>query len=55
MRFLFMFGTMILVILLVISGIQPFDRITWAEVMPVLIVVPLLFATYKTFPLTSVV
>lgn len=54
MRFSFLcFGTMILVILLVISGIQPFDRITWwLEVIPVLIVVPLLFATYKAFPLS---
>ena len=56
MRFSFLcFGTMILVILLVISGIQPFDRITWwLEVMPVLIVLPLLFATYKAFPLTAI-
>ncbi|KYQ85265.1 hypothetical protein AWW72_04695 [Acinetobacter sp. NRRL B-65365] len=46
-------GTVILAILLVISGIQPFDRTTWwLEVTPVLIVIPLLFATYKTFPLT---
>lgn len=46
-------GTTILAILLVVSGIQPFDRTTWwLEVTPVLIVVPLLFATYKTFPLT---
>lgn len=56
MRFSFLcFATMILVILLVISGIQPFDRITWwLEVMPVLIVLPLLFATYKAFPLTAI-
>lgn len=56
MRFSFLcFGTMILVILLVISGIQPFDRITWwLEVVPVLIVLPLLFATYKFFPLTEI-
>lgn len=56
MRFSFLcFGTMILVILLVISGIQPFDRITWwLEVVPVLIVLPLLFATYKSFPLTTI-
>ncbi|MCI3880149.1 DUF2238 domain-containing protein [Acinetobacter higginsii] len=46
-------GTAILAILLLISGIQPFDRTTWwLEVIPVLIVVPLLFATYKAFPLT---
>lgn len=56
MRFSFLcFATMILVILLVISGIQPFDRITWwLEVVPVLIVLPLLFATYKAFPLTAI-
>jgi len=46
-------GTAILAILLVISGIQPFDRTTWwLEVTPVLIAIPLLFVTYKTFPLT---
>lgn len=46
-------GTAILAILLLISGIQPFDRTTWwLEVIPVLIVVPLLFATYKAFPLS---
>ncbi|WEI17701.1 DUF2238 domain-containing protein [Acinetobacter proteolyticus] len=47
-------GTAILAILLLISGIQPFDRTTWwLEVIPILIVVPLLFATYKAFPLSS--
>ncbi|MCH7315878.1 DUF2238 domain-containing protein [Acinetobacter sp. ANC 3882] len=47
-------GTTILAILLVVSGIQPFDRTTWwLEVTPVLIVIPLLFVTYKTFPLTD--
>lgn len=46
-------GTAILAILLVISGIQPFDRTTWwLEVTPVLIAIPLLSVTYKTFPLT---
>ncbi|MCU4336674.1 DUF2238 domain-containing protein [Acinetobacter dispersus] len=46
-------GTAILAILLLISGIQPFDRTTWwLEVIPVLIVVPLLFSTYKAFPLS---
>lgn len=46
-------GTAILAILLLISGIQPFDRTTWwLEVIPVLIAVPLLFATYKAFPLS---
>lgn len=46
-------GTAILAILLLLSGIQPFDRTTWwLEVIPVLIAVPLLFATYKAFPLS---
>lgn len=46
-------GTAILVSLLVISGIQPFDRTTWwLEVTPVLIVIPILYATHKAFPLS---
>lgn len=39
--------------MLVWSGIGPHDRLTWwAEVMPVLIALPLLAFTYKKFPLT---
>ncbi|HWA11983.1 MAG TPA: hypothetical protein VHA15_02730, partial [Burkholderiales bacterium] len=39
---------------LAISGWRPFDRATWLlEVMPVLIALPLLWATYRRFPLTS--
>ncbi|EKU58272.1 membrane protein, PF09997 family [Acinetobacter sp. WC-323] len=46
-------GTAILISLLVISGIQPFDRTTWwLEVTPVLIVIPILYATHKAFPLS---
>lgn len=42
------------VLSLIISGIDPFDRGTWfMEVLPVLIVVPLLIHTYKRFPLTN--
>jgi len=44
----------ILMLILIISGIHPFDRGTWLmEILPVLIIVPLLIYTYKTFPLTS--
>ena len=44
----------ILMLILIISGIYPFDRGTWLmEVLPVLIIVPLLIYTYKTFPLTN--
>jgi putative membrane protein len=40
-------------VFLVLSGIAPYDRATWwMEVAPVLIVVPILTATGKRFPLT---
>jgi putative membrane protein len=36
-----------------VSGYEPYDRLTWLlEVGPVLIGVPLLFATHRAFPLT---
>jgi len=38
---------------LVVSGIAPYDRLTWVlEVAPVLIILPVLLATYRRFPLT---
>ena len=38
---------------MLISGIGPFDRVTWfLEVAPVFIGIPLLFFTFKRFPLT---
>ncbi len=38
---------------LVVSGIRPFDRLTWfMEVAPVLVAVPILIATHRRFPLT---
>lgn len=41
-------------IALIASGWQPHDRATWLmEVMPVLIAIPILWATYKKFPLTT--
>lgn len=40
--------------LLVVSGVAPFDRVTWAmEVAPILIALPLMAATYRRFPLTT--
>lgn len=43
----------VLLLILLISGIYPFDRMTWVlEVMPVIIVIPLLCISYKKFPLT---
>jgi putative membrane protein len=39
---------------LIASGIAPYDRLTWLmEVAPVLIVLPLLFATRSAFPFTT--
>jgi putative membrane protein len=41
---------------LVVSGVQPYDRLTWfMEVAPVLIAAPLLIATRRGFPLTPLV
>lgn len=43
-----------LVALLVWSGLHPHDRLTWLmEVMPVMIALPLMAATYRRMPLTT--
>jgi len=43
-----------LIISLVLSGLRPYDRTTWIlEVFPVFIVLPMLWATYRRFPLTT--
>ncbi len=43
-----------LVALLALSGAQPYDRATWAlEVFPVVIALPVMWATYRRFPLTT--
>ena len=40
--------------LLVLSGLKPYDRGTWLlEVLPVIVVLPLLCFTYRRFPLTT--
>ena len=47
-------ATAVLLALLVLSGWRPYDRATWAmEVAPVAIALPLLFATHRRFPLTT--
>ena len=44
----------LLVLSLVLSGIAPRDRFTWfLEVAPIFVVVPILLATYRRFPLTA--
>ena len=48
-----LFYLIILCGLLIVTSIHPFDRTTWLmEVAPVLIVLPILALTYRTFPLT---
>jgi len=43
-----------LLALLIVSGLRPYDRATWLmEVAPVLIAAPVLVATRRTYPLTS--
>jgi len=46
--------SIVLVLLLVISGVNPFDRATWLlETLPVIIASPLLWVTCQRFPLTN--
>jgi len=43
-----------LLALLVLSGVNPYDRTTWVlEVFPVVIALPLLWLTYRRYPLTN--
>ena len=43
-----------LVALLALSGARPYDRTTWVlEIFPVIVVLPILAATYRRFPLTT--
>lgn len=44
----------VLVLLLLLSGLRPFDRITWVmEVAPVMVALPVMWGTYRRFPLTT--
>lgn len=45
---------LMLLVLLALSGVNPYDRLTWfMEVLPVMIALPLLLITYRRFPLTT--
>ena len=47
-------ATLVLLALLAWSGLHPYDRPTWLlEVAPILVAVPVLWMTYRRFPLTS--
>jgi putative membrane protein len=49
-------ASVLLLTLLAISGIAPYDHATWAlEVAPMIIALPILWATYNRFPLTTLV
>jgi putative membrane protein len=48
------FALLALIIILALSGIHPYDRTTWLmEIAPALIALPILAATYRRFPLTT--
>jgi putative membrane protein len=47
-------GALLLVVVLVVSGVRPYNRGTWLmEVLPVMVVLPVLWVTYRRFPLTT--
>ena len=47
-------ASFLLIALLVLSGLRPYDFATWAlEVAPVIIALPILWASYQRFPLTT--
>lgn len=47
-------AAVLLLILLILSGITPYDRATWVlEVFPILIAFPIVIASYRRFPLTN--
>jgi putative membrane protein len=47
-------ASLTLIALLTLSGIHPYDRTTWVlEVFPVMIALPVLWATWRRFPLTN--
>lgn len=49
-------GSTLLLLLLALSGMHPFDRTTWLlETFPILIALPVLWASYRRFPLTNLV
>ena len=44
----------ILITLIIFSGVKPYDQGTWfLEVLPVILILPILFFSYHKFPLTS--
>jgi putative membrane protein len=53
-RTILVIAAAVLVLLLGASGLRPYDRLTWVlEVFPIIVVLPILFLTYRRFPLTT--
>lgn len=51
---LLLIAAALLIALLALSGLHPFDRTTWLlEIFPIVIALPILFATHARFPLTT--
>jgi putative membrane protein len=47
-------AAVVLIVLLGLSGLRPYDRLTWVlEVFPIIVVLPVLVLTYRRFPLTT--
>ena len=47
-------ASLLLIAILALSGLHPYDRLTWLmEVAPVIVALPIMAATYKKFPLTT--
>jgi len=52
----FFVSSFALILLLAVSGVKAYDRTTWAlEIFPVVVALPILWATYRRFPLTGLV
>ena len=50
----FIVGSIMVIAMLVLSGIRPYDRTTWwLEVFPIFIALPVLWGTHRRFPLTT--
>lgn len=48
------FASVLAVSLLILSGWAPYDRLTWwLEVLPVMIALPIMWFSYRRYPLTS--
>jgi len=47
-------ASIVVLMLLAVSGARPYDRATWLmEVLPVMVALPVLWITYEKFPLTT--